>query len=247
MNISIHRALISGALLALACETGSSAPAPDASAPTASRPAVIYVTDFHLAAAQIESRGLLGRERRGILGRRPGILMRNEEPEDRTQEFVGMLSDSIVKRLKNAGLNAQYLPNVQAQYVPPETQGRIQFAPGTPPLPTAGWLVTGWFEEVAEGQAAVQATVGFGAGSGKAEAAVAVSDLATDAGQPFMVLGSGSRTRRMPGGLITKNPYVMAAKFVLDRRNGTEKDIRSLGANIANGIINYLKKPAGEN
>ena len=158
-----------------------------------------------------------------------------------------MLTDAIIKRLRNSGLNAEYLPNVQAQYVPPETDGRIQFAPGTPPLPAAGWLVTGWFEEVEEGKAAVQATVGFGAGSGKAEAAVALSDLATDAGQPFMVLGSGSRTRRMAGGLVTKNPYVMAAKFVLDRRNGTEKDIRSLGANIANGIINYLRKPAGAN
>lgn len=210
-----------------------------------SRPPVIYITDFHLEPTQIESRGLLGRERPHILGGRLGIL-RRDEPEDRSGEFVGMLRDAIIKRLGSAGLNAQYLPNIQAEYVPPQTGGVIQFAPGMAPLPRAGWLVTGWFEEIKEGQAAVQATVGFGAGSGKAEAAVAVSDLAADPAQPLVVLGSGSRTRRMPGGLITKNPYVMAAKFVLDRRRGTEKDIKSLGTNIANGIINYLKKPGGE-
>ncbi|HPA21534.1 MAG TPA: DUF4410 domain-containing protein [Verrucomicrobiae bacterium] len=247
MKIVIHHGIVSAALIALACQAGRAAdpPAPTPPGPPGPRPTVIYVTDFHLDPAQIESKGPLGGERKGILGRRRGIL-RNNDPEDKSREFVGILADAIIKHLRSAGLNAEYLPNVQAEYIPPETGGRLRFVPGTPPLPGVGWLVTGWFEEVKEGAAAVEATVGFGAGSGKAEAAVAVSDLARDAGQPFIVLGSGSRTRRMPGGLIAKNPYVMAAKFVMDRRNGTEKDIKSLGTNIAKNLVEYISRGASQ-
>lgn len=251
MNCVIHHGIVSAALIALACQVGRAAdpPAPTPPpGPPGPRPTVIYVTDFHLDPAQIESgesRGLLGGERRGILGRRRGIL-RNNDPEDKSREFVGMLSDAIIKHLRSAGLNAEYLPNVHAEYIPPETGGRLRFVPGTPPLPSVGWLVTGWFEDIAEGKAAVEATVGFGAGSGHAEAAVAVSDLARDAGQPFIVMGSGSRTRHMPGGLITKNPYVMAAKFVMDRRNGTEKDVKSLGTDIAKSLVEYINRGASQ-
>ncbi|MFA7004035.1 MAG: DUF4410 domain-containing protein [Verrucomicrobiia bacterium] len=154
--------------------------------------------------------------------------------------MVHILSDSIVKDLRKAGLRAEYLQETHAEYYPAQTNGRIQFAASNAPLPREGWLVTGWFEEVQEGQSAVKATVGFGAGAGKSEADVAVSDLARDPSVPIMVMGSGSRARKMPGGLVTMNPYVMAAKFVMDKRSGTEKDMRSLGAEVAKSLVNYI-------
>lgn len=203
------------------------------------RPSVIYVTDFHLDSTRIKHKGLIGGERPGILGgRRP--LQRNHDPADKAVSLVHILSDSIVKDLRKAGLRAEYLQETHAEYYPAQTNGRIQFAASNAPLPREGWLVTGWFEEVQEGQSAVKATVGFGAGAGKSEADVAVSDLARDPSVPIMVMGSGSRARKMPGGLVTMNPYVMAAKFVMDKRSGTEKDMRSLGAEVAKSLVNYI-------
>ena len=205
------------------------------------RPSVIYVTDFHLDSSQIEHKGLLGGDRPHLLGGR-GPLHRNQDPADKAASLVHILSDSIVKDLRKEGLRAEYLPEMHAEYYPGQTNGRIQFAVSNAPLPKEGWLVTGWFEEVKEGQAAVEATVGFGAGSGKAEADVAVSDLARDAAVPIMVMGSGSRAKKMPGGLVMMNPYVMAAKFVMDKRHGTEKDIKSLGAEIARSLVSCMKQ-----
>jgi len=57
-----------------------------------------------------------------------------------------------------------------------------------------------------------------------------------------MVMGSGSRAKKMPGGLIMMNPYVMAAKFVIDKRHGTEKDVKSLGAEIVKGVVAYINQ-----
>jgi Domain of unknown function (DUF4410) len=251
MNASIRYWICSAAWLAIVflpgCVTAQQPAAPDqvvkalpATPLAIQRPSVIFVTDFHLDASQIEHKGVLGGDRPRLLGRGP--LQRNQDPADKAVSLVHILSDSIVKDLRKAGLRAEHLPEVRAEYYPGQTDGRIQFAAGTPPLPKEGWLVTGWFEEVKEGQAAVQATVGFGAGSGKAEADVVVSDLGRDASVPIMVMGSGSRSRKMPGGLVMMNPYVMAAKFVMDKRNGTEKDIKSLGAEITKNLLNCMKQ-----
>jgi hypothetical protein len=245
MKSVVSGSMASAVLLALCCLPGWTAEEAVKTQPTTpvARPSAIYVTDFHLDASQIEHKGLLGGERQGILGGR-GPLRRGHDPASEAVSLPHLLSQSIVKDLKNAGLRAEYLPEVHAQYYPHQANGRIQFASDSAPLPREGWLVTGWFEDVQEGQAAVSATVGFGAGSGKAEADVAVSDLARDASVPIMVMGSGSRARKMPGGLITKNPYVMAAKFVMNKRHGTERDVKSLGAEIAKSLCQYIQQGA---
>lgn len=246
MNTSVHQWICSVAWLALVCLPGCAVGQQPATTDQIVRavpapPSVIYVTDFHLDSSQIEHKGLVGGDRPRLLGGR-GPLQRNQDPADKAAALVHILSDSIVRDLRKAGLRAEYLPEIRSEYYPGQTNGRIQFAASNAPLPREGWLVTGWFEEVKEGQAAVQATVGFGAGSGKAEADVAVSDLSRDASVPLMVMGSGSRAKKMPGGLVMMNPYVMAAKFVMDKRHGTEKDIKSLGAEIAKSLVTYMKQ-----
>jgi hypothetical protein len=197
------------------------------------RPSVIYVTDFHLDPSQIKHTGLLGG---------PPLLPRGKGTPREAAALVRVLSDSIVRDLKKAGLRAERLRDVRANYCPVQTKGRIQFAAGNASLPKEGWLVAGWFEELRESDSAVTATAGLGAGSGKALADVAVSDLGRDPSAPFMVIGSGSRVRRMPGGLLTMNPYVMAGKFVFDKATSTEKDMRSLGADVAKSLVNYIKQ-----
>jgi hypothetical protein len=145
--------------------------------------------------------------------------------------------------LRSQGLRAEPLPNVAADYGPEQVTGKLQFQPNAAPLPKEGWLVTGWFEKVEEGHAAIEATVGFGKGTGQATADVAVSDLAQDPAQMFLVVGSGSRAKKMPGGLATMNPYVMAAKFVIAKRQGMEKDVKNLGTQIAKSLVEYIKHP----
>jgi hypothetical protein len=202
------------------------------------RPAVIYVTDFHLDPSQIKHTGLLGG---------PPLLPRGKGTPREAASLVRVLSDSIVRDLKKAGLRAERLRDVRADYCPVQTKGRIQFAAGNASLPKEGWLVAGWFEELREGESAVSATVGFGAGAGKAQADVAVSDLGRDPGAPFMVIGSGSRVRRMPGGLLTMNPYVMAGKFVFDKATSTEGEMRTLGADVARSLVSYIKQGSTRN
>jgi hypothetical protein len=47
----------------------------------------------------------------------------------------------------------------------------------------------------------------------------------------------------MPGGLVTLNPYAMAAKFVL-ARGETERDVKAMGAAIAKALVQYLRDGA---
>ena len=101
-------------------------------------------------------------------------------------------------------------------------------------------MVGGWFTRADEGNAAVQATVGFGAGSDHIEVQVAVSDLAVNATDPFLFIGTQNQERRMPGGLVARNPYAIAAKMVLSR-GATERDVRSEGAAIARNLIDYVE------
>ncbi len=246
MNIPLRHWICSAAALALACLPGgvmgqqpaTSEQVVKAQPAAPTPPSIIFVTDFHLDASQIEHKGLLGG------GDRPHLLggRRNQDPANKATSLSHLLSTSIVQDLKKAGFRAEYLPEIRAEYYPGQSEGRIQFAGNNPPLPREGWLVSGWFEEVKEGQAAVQATVGFGAGSGKATADVVVSDLSRDPSVPIVVMGSGSRAKKMPGGLIMMNPYVMAAKFVMDKRHGTEKDVKSLGAEITKGLVGYIRQ-----
>ena len=251
MKTSICHWIRSAAWLALACLPGCAVgqqPAPTEqivralpATPAVQRPSIIFVTDFHLDPSQIKHKGLMGSERQGILGG-GGLLRHNNDPSSKAVSLAHTLSSSIVAGLRKAGFRAEYLQEIHAEYYPGQAEGRIQFAASNAPLPREGWLVTGWFEEIQEGQSAVKATVGFGAGSGKAEADVAVSDLSRDPTVPIMVMGSGSRSKKMPGGLIMMNPYVMAAKFVIDKRHGTEKDVKSLGADVVKGLVGYINQ-----
>jgi hypothetical protein len=47
----------------------------------------------------------------------------------------------------------------------------------------------------------------------------------------------------MPGGIVTRNPYVMAAKFVLSR-GATSRDVQQLGGSLASEIVSYMRANA---
>ena len=203
------------------------------------RPAVVYVADFCVDGVRVEEKKFLGMERPGILSGLPHVLP-GQGGETDPQKIKIILTDAIIKYLKGKGLRAEPVLGLRLD-CSPEAVGAVKLSQESAPFPEDGWLVLGWLETIEEGNSAVQATVGFGAGAGNAQASVVVVDLAKDPGQPFLSLGSRSPARRMPGGAISLNPYVVGAKFVIERRKGMEKDIKKLGTTIAQSLVQYIE------
>lgn len=202
----------------------------DDQTPKISRPSVIYVTDFYLDPGQIKKETVLHRE--GLVKKRLGALKGDDGPSEKAEKLITVLSSTIVKELQSAGLKAEYLHNPDGL--------RKDFMPQGLNLPKEGWLVAGWFSKVDEGNRAVSSTVGFGKGSESVEIDAAVYDLSKDASEPFLCMGSESAAGKTPGGLITKNPYTMAAKYVLSK-GATEKDVQKQGSAIAKTLLQYIK------
>ena len=106
------------------------------------------------------------------------------------------------------------------------------------------WLVSGEFLEVDEGNRAVRATIGFGKGATAMDVAVSVSDLENRPNEPFMVFGTAKTAGKMPGAVVTMNPFVAAGKFVMEK-NASDKDIKKTAEQIATQIIQQgVLKPA---
>jgi len=198
----------------------------------AARPTMIYVSDFYIDPAQIKSQTLLSQQRL------PGRVLeafRGGDPAAKAQDLMDTLSQSIVDGLKEGGLPAKRLRNRNGP--------RTDFIPANAQLPASGWLVGGWFAKVDEGNPAERAAVGFGAGAEQVDLEVVVSNLAHDPNQPFLYLGTENDPRHMPGGLVMRNPYAMAAKFVLSR-GATKRDVENAGQAIAQKLIAYVQQGA---
>lgn len=69
---------------------------------------------------------------------------------------------------------------------------------------------------------------------------VEVSDLASYPEDPFLVMGTHTGSGRKPGAVVTLNPYVAAAKFVLSG-NASEKDVKNAASEIASELTGYMK------
>jgi hypothetical protein len=228
--ICLHRgigALALGLCGLTGCSTGKTAgpPVKYAVAP----PKTFYISDFYIDPSQIRNESLLQGE--GPIRSRLQEL-RGDDPAAKARKLVRALSDSIVGHLNDAGLHAEPLRG--------QADLRAEFIPANADLPKEGWLVGGWFTKVDEGNRAMQATVGFEMGAEKVEIQVIVSNLAQDPATPFLFTGSETGAHRMPGGVISKNPYAMAARYVL-ARGATERDVKKQGAAIAANLVEYLK------
>lgn len=192
--------------------------------PTA-MPGMVYVSDFAINVSEVkEDRGILGRGgllRGGLLERR-GPLERDQDPAAVAASLVRQLAASIVE-----GLNSRSVPAVRV----PEDQS----------VPGKGWLVRGQFLEVDEGNRLRRAVIGFGEGATDMQIQVEVFNLGSHPDTPFLTFGTQTGSGKKPGAVVTMNPYVAAAKFVLSK-NATEEDVRHAGAEIAAEIINYMKE-----
>jgi hypothetical protein len=187
-------------------------------------PEVIYVADFAIDTAEIkEDSGILreGGLLPGSRVQRLNPLHRQGSPEATAKKLVNLLGDSLTHDLKNYGLPARRL------------------LPGQQPL-GKGWMITGEFLEVDEGNRLRRAVIGFGYGASEMQIEVSVAGMGARAGSPFLVLGAATGSGHRPGAAVFPNPYVAAAKFVLSK-NASDKDVTTAASNIASEIVTYMK------
>ena len=217
-------------LFAAGCRSASSGGAGAQTAPpnatnAASRgPVTVYDFAFDVADLHTDQGVLAGRD--GPARRVRGALRPEETPAQKAERLAVLLSETIAKEL--AGLQI------------PATRQAKGVA-----WPTNGLVVQGEFLQVDEGNRLKRAVVGFGAGATETLAQVEVYDLAQDRAKPILVYGTGSGSKPTPGGVVTMNPYAMAARYVLSR-NATEKDVRALGKKIAQDLAQLAAAPRPE-
>lgn len=191
-------------------------------------PRTFYVSDFTLAAQHVEGdqgvRGVLPGRHLGQNGQRLPQPMANSDPGTRARKIIDTMSQSLIKRLRDKGFTAQRLSGPQKS------------------LPHDGWRLQGIFTEVDEGNRIKRAVIGFGRGGAKMNVQVGVSNLAgPQARRPFIVFGTMKKPKKMSGAAATMNPYVVAAKFVMEK-NATEKDIEKTAEQIVDEILEHTQK-----
>lgn len=189
-------------------------------------PQMIYVTDFDLEVRDVKSGPGLLPQRKQPIGPRPNIGPRarsaQKDPEVHAREIVDLMAASLVKELTKKELNAK------------------RFNLGGA-LPANGLFVRGVFTQVDEGNRLRRVAIGFGAGETEMQVFVSVDDLVRGSPKPFYELDTKAESRKLPGAVITMNPYVAAAKYVLSGRD-LEKNIAQTASKIAGDIAERVKK-----
>ena len=185
------------------CGSASVSAARDVGATPGVAPPTVYVRDFDLDAATIKVE-------RGVLPAPPGAPT---DAAGRARELIELMSNALVDDLSKAGLVARRL--------------RVDEA-----APARGWLVRGIFTDVNEGNRLRRAAIGFGAGETRLQVVVAVDNLADGAPRPFYELDTTAASGPLPGAVITLNPYVAAARFVLAGHD-LERNVKQTAGQIA--------------
>jgi len=192
------------------------------------QPQTIYVADFTLDAENYAGgegvRGVLP----GRLGQRLPHPLASDNPSEKAHQIVETMAESLVQGLGAKGLAAQRLRNIAGS------------------LPREGWLVQGIFTEVDEGNRLKRAVIGFGSGATSMDLQIGISDLASpDPRAPFVVFGTVKDPSKIPGAVVTMNPYVAAAKFVL-AKHATDRDVKTTAGKVVEEILRYQQQTKGE-
>lgn len=195
-------------------------------------PRMVYVADFALDAEHVQGdegvRGLLpgelGHGRLDRVERRLPHPFASGDPAQLAREIIDTMAESLVRAFTDRGVPA----------------GRIDLRQER--LPADGWLLQGAFTEVDEGNRFKRAVIGFGQGATQMDVQVGVGDLASShPRQAFMVFGTVKDPGKLPGAAVTINPYVAAAKFVMEK-NATGRDIRNTAEQIVAEVLKYENK-----
>ena len=144
-----------------------------------------------------------------------------ESPQDKAKRITDGLADSIVAELIAKGAKA----------------GRI--APGVEPS-SGAWLLEGEFVEYGEGDRLKRAVIGFGSGAASMEVRVRLSEVMDGGLRLIYDSTAGGSKNRMPGAVVTRNPYVAGAKYVMTK-NAPDREVKKLGSGIADKLLEYMK------
>jgi Domain of unknown function (DUF4410) len=216
-------AVIFFGLWMIAKPTGAqTAPAQSAAAVHSfSKDTVIYVSDFELDAQNVTV------DKGGVVGQnRPGIIERprkreQQDPEAQAKKLVNVMAENLVANLQKAGYKAQRLPPGAAQ-------------------PALGAWVHGVFTEVDEGSRIHRAVIGFGSGQATMNLYVTLTDLAHP-DKPLYDVSQADASKDKMGAVITMNPYVAAAKFVMEK-NAPEKMVKKTAGEISAQVAGQMKQ-----
>ena len=192
---------------------------PTAAAHNFSRDTKVWVSNFELDAGDVKT------DKGGVIGEvRPGILERpskrcERDPECQAKKIVDLMANSIVSDLRKAGYKAErLLPGVEK--------------------PAMGAWVHGVFTEVDEGNRVHRAILGFGSGEAKMGLYVTLTDLAAPQ-KPLYEAQNDNNSGKKIGAVITMNPYVAAAKFVMEK-NAPEKTVKKTASEIAKEVEHHM-------
>lgn len=207
---------------AVTSEPSGASPKPQTTVETHNFPrgTKIWVSDFELDAGDVKT------DKGGIVGEvRPGILerprkRREQDPEVQAKKIVDLMAKSIVEDLQKSGYNAERLPT------------------GATPPTTGAWL-HGVFTEVDEGNRRRRAIIGFGSGEAKMDLYVTLSDLAAPE-KPLYEGGTNENSGKKLGAVITMNPYVAAAKFVMEKK-ATDKTVKKTASDISKQVATHMQ------
>ncbi len=227
MNRRLPAYLAIGLCLALlGCNTAKVTRQSDVGNVPAGRPAIVYVSDFDLDVGDIQS----GSGVASVLAARPlggGILphpfgLLPQSKETTARKLVDLMATSLVKDLQADGFQAQ----------------RIQ---SDRPVPTNGWLLRGIFTQVDEGNRLRRAIIGFGAGKTDMQVETTLDDLSRGPPQPFYQVDTSAQSGKMPGAIVTMNPAIAAARFVL-AGGDLDRNTRDTAAQIAKSVAARVPK-----
>jgi hypothetical protein len=182
--------------------------------PAFTKDTVIYVSDFDLDAQNVTT-DQSGGNRPGVLGRR----REEHDPQAQAAKLVNTMSQSLVADLQKAGYKAERVP------------------PGGLPPKIGAW-VHGVFTEVDEGNSRRRAIIGFGSGQANMDLYVTLSDL-SQPDKPLYNAAQDATSKDKAGAIITMNPYVAAAKFVMEK-NAPEKMVKKTAADISTQIATQM-------
>jgi len=190
-------------------------------ASVAKGPRAIYVTDFTINPADFApagpGRGLLNNS--GLKARISSLKGEDPSPEGQARAIVNQMSDAIVQNLQAKGLSAT----------------RIRSGIG----PSGSWVVRGRFSNLDQGNRAMKATLGFGAGSTNVNVDFTLSEIVKGKEKPIFLFDTSNSNGKGPGGLAmaaaTKNPYALAIKFAMSGRD-LQKNINKTAKLIADQI-----------
>jgi hypothetical protein len=132
-------------------------------------------------------------------------------------------------------LVSKYLVSELSKNLGPASAVRADIAP------RAGWLISGEFTRISEGNRLARMAIGLGAGGTKMETRVQVSK-APGGGAPFLSFATSGGSNAMPGAATNPIPFSATASALAQSTQGVTDDAARTARMIVATIADYMAK-----